>query len=84
MTSSHTDPELNQSDLKDIIRLLPKIRSGRELTLNYDKSGWWYVGYPNLEWDFSIDLNATDRDVEGACLNLLSQIDSEKLEVSNV
>jgi hypothetical protein len=67
------------SDLKEIIGLLPKIRKGRELTINYDKAGWWYVGYPNLEWDFSIDLNATDKDVEGACLSLLSQIDKEQL-----
>lgn len=66
------------SDLKEIIKLLPVSRSGRELTLNHDKDGYWYAGYPNLDWDFSIDLYATDRDIEGACLKLLSQIDEEK------
>lgn len=66
------------SDLKEIIRLLPKIRSGRELTINYDKSGYWYAGWPNEDWDFSVDLCADDRDVEGACLHLLALIDEEK------
>lgn len=65
------------SDLKEIISLLPGVRKGRELTINYDVTGWWYAGYPNSNWDFSIDLYAADRDVEGACLNLLSQIDKE-------
>ena len=66
------------SDLKEIIKLLPKIRGRREFTINWDRSGLWYVGYPNIDWDFSIDLYATDRDIEGACLNLLSQIDKEQ------
>lgn len=68
--------------LKEIIRLLPKLRGDRELTLQYDITGrWWYVGYPNLDGDFSIDLYANDDDIEGAALNLLSQIDSEKTNV---
>ena len=66
------------SDLKEIINLLPKRRKGRELTLNCDFSGYWYAGFPNKEGDFSIDLYAAERDIEGACLNLLSQIDEEK------
>lgn len=67
------------SDLKEIIGLLPKVRKGRELQLAYDKlsGGSWYVGYPNMEGDFSIDINARDYDIEGAALNLLSQIDNE-------
>jgi len=67
------------SDLKEIVNLLPKLRGGRELTLQYDKlSHCWYAGYPNLDGDFSIDLYATDRDIEGAVLNLLSQADKIK------
>lgn len=71
------------SDLKHIVtELLPKIRGGRELTIVYDKTGrWWYVGYPNLDGDFSIDLHATDEDVEGAALHLLSQLDEEKRQL---
>lgn len=68
------------SDLKEIISLLPKTRKGRELTINYDKTGYWYAGYPNEEWDFSIDLYADDEDIEGACLHLLSLIDAEKAQ----
>ena len=70
------------SDLKEIINLLPKFRGGRELTLNYDKGGQWYVGYPNETFDFSVDLYASERDIEGACLNLLSQIDKESLPLN--
>ena len=65
------------SDLKEIINLLPKKRKGRELTMSYDNIGW-FVGYPNGEGDFSVELYAIDKDIEGACLNLLSQIDGEK------
>lgn len=67
------------SDLKEILNILPKLRKGRELTLNYDKiSHSWYAGYPTNEGDFSIDLYAVDVDPEGACLNLLSQTDKEQ------
>lgn len=66
------------SDLREIIGLLPKSRGGRELTINYDKQAYrWYAGYPNKEWDFSVDLYAVDTDIEGACLHLLSEIDNE-------
>jgi hypothetical protein len=65
------------SDLKEIINLLPKKRKGRWLTIAYENS-YWYAGYPNLEGDFSTDLYASEQDMEGACLHLLSQIDAEK------
>lgn len=68
------------SYLKEIVILLPKIRSGRELTINYDKSGYWYVGWPNENWDFSVDLYANDKDIEGACLHLLALIDKESMD----
>lgn len=65
------------SDLKEIIKLLPGVVKGRELTLALDKSNHcWYVGHPNLDGDFSVGLYACDRDIEGAALNLLSQFDA--------
>lgn len=67
------------SDLKDIINLLPKTVSGRELTLNFDKTGrMWYVGHPTLQGDFSVGLYGWDVDIEGAALSLLSQVDEQK------
>jgi hypothetical protein len=65
------------SDLKEIIKLLPEMIEGRELTLALDKSDhYWYVGHPNLKGDFSVGLHACDKDIEGAALNLLSQFDT--------
>ena len=66
------------SDLKEIVTLLPKLVKGRELTLNYDISGQWYVGHPSIDGDYSVGLYATDMDIESAVLNLLSQFDKLK------
>lgn len=67
------------SDLKKIIELLPDVVNGRELTLAKDISdGYWYVGHPDLYGDFSVGLNGCDRDIEGAALSLLSQLDNER------
>jgi hypothetical protein len=66
------------TDLKEIIELLPSSVDGRELTLCLDKTGYWYVGHPNLDGDFSIGLMASERDIESAALSLLAQFDKEK------
>lgn len=67
------------TDLKEIIELLPPVVDGRELTLALDKHDhYWYVGHPNLDGDFSVGLNGCERDIEGAALSLLSQLDKQK------
>lgn len=72
------------SDLKEIIKLLPKIVEGRELALNFDKSNHlWYVGHPNKDGDFSIGMYGSERDIEGAALSLLSQLDALKIASTN-
>lgn len=70
-----------ENDLKEIIKLIPKMRNGREFALIYDKSGYWYAGYPNRDGDFSIDIYADDKDIEGACLNLFIQTDADDKKV---
>lgn len=70
-----------QTDLKYIISLLPKVVEGRELSFVWDKVGhWWYAGHPTLDGDFSVGKYANDEDFEGAALNLLSQFDEENKE----
>lgn len=69
---------LASEGLKEIIELLPKLVKGRELTLNHDKTNhMWYVGHPTIDGDFSVGLYGWDRDIEGAALSLLSQLDKE-------
>lgn len=71
------------TDLKEIIELLPKVIEGRELTLNFDKTGrMWYVGHPNLDGDYSVGLYGWDSDIEGAALELLSKFDNQKRDIS--